>query len=67
MFVCRTVAIEDKSFAVGVQHMLFRVLGESTVPVTESHIFTPKPSPRHLRSVVKVLEKSGQHKFKLSR
>lgn len=28
MFVCRTVPAEDKSFAVGVQYMLFRVLGE---------------------------------------
>lgn len=26
---CRTVPAEDKSFAVGVQYMMFRVLGES--------------------------------------
>lgn len=26
---CRTVRAEDKSFAVGVQYMLFRVLGKS--------------------------------------
>lgn len=30
MSVCRSVPTEDKSFAVGVQYMLFRVLGESS-------------------------------------
>lgn len=29
VFACRSVPAEDKSFAVGVQYMLFRVLGES--------------------------------------
>lgn len=32
--LCRTVDTEDKSFAVGVQYMLFRVLGESLVPLS---------------------------------
>ncbi|TKS83423.1 Solute carrier organic anion transporter family member 2B1 [Collichthys lucidus] len=33
MMILRTVAIEDKSFAVGVQHMLFRVLAFMPGPV----------------------------------